>query len=171
MCALFTGKLSEEEFLSNIDLLDIDLDHPEACYITMDRDGDGTVDLREFSVWLAQIKFRKEKAALGDAERAYVQIIIFGFVFFGQCATWPLLKISRTFAWKVCIFSSSRAQSVPNLCGFRCRYASSTSHGTNAVLDVTFRDTLTARKIQPHYVAMLLDNDIDSFGALVLVYH
>ena len=103
------GRLSEHEFTANLDLLDVNLSNPEAVYLTMDRDGDGSVDLREFSVWLAQIKFKNEGKALGDAERAYGN--------------------------------------------------SSGGHGTSAVLDTVFADTLRHRKIQPHYVAILLDNE------------
>lgn len=109
------GTLSESEFISNLDLLDVDLSNPEAVYLTMDRDGDGTVDLREFTVWLAQIKFKKEAKSLGDAERAF---------------------------------------------------AKGSSSGTAAVLDAVFSDTLKARKIQPHYIAILLDNDINDFSIL-----
>lgn len=110
------GRLSEHEFTANLDLLDVNLSNPEAVYLTMDRDGDGSVDLREFSVWLAQIKFKSEGKALGDAERAYGN--------------------------------------------------SSGGHGTGAVLDTVFADTLKHRKIQPHYIAILMDNDINDFGIL-----
>ena len=55
-------KLSEAEFVANIGRVDVKLSTPpRAIFYTLDEDGSGDLDLREFSIWLARIKFKSEE--------------------------------------------------------------------------------------------------------------
>jgi len=66
------GRLSEKEFESfvGLDLIELDVKNPRAVFATMDRDQDGSVDLNEFTVWVAHMKF-KDEDYIRDTERAF----------------------------------------------------------------------------------------------------
>eukprot|EP00729_Bicosta_minor_P012918 gene12918-13081_t len=63
------GALSEQEFLSNLDLLGVKVTNPKMVYASMDVNHDGKIDLREFSLWLGQLKFKG--AENEDIARSY----------------------------------------------------------------------------------------------------
>lgn len=65
------GSLSEQEFMSNLDLLGVKISNPKMVYAAMDANHDGKIDLREFSLWLGQLKFKGEEK--GDIARSYEQ--------------------------------------------------------------------------------------------------
>jgi len=66
------GALSEREFVTNIDRIGIKLKSPPAAvFTTMDIDGNNSVDLQEFSLWLGRIKFAKDAKAMDDVGRAF----------------------------------------------------------------------------------------------------
>lgn len=61
------GVLSEKEFTKGLKLIKgVHVSNPAATFITMDGNGDGSIDLKEFCLWLGRVKMRQDPAAVSD---------------------------------------------------------------------------------------------------------
>jgi len=150
------GALSEQEFLSNLDLLGVKVSNPKMVYAAMDQNHDGKIDLREFSLWLGQLKFKG--AEQGDIVRSYDHAA----AFFPVEHYASLAQTHRAVTHPTSAPSSSAAQAAASVSVPAILHEPVPSHSGNA----SFFEFLVENKIKESVINTLKEEEIEDFHTL-----